>query len=139
MLKKRILWKYFEKYQLSENLRLQTKNYKFKNWLLNIGKHQNVSKFESENNVIEIPSELICNADLITGINGNEINGNDPSLEEKIIILSLNVDILKLNEDIMHRMLGEEKIFYNEDNVENDYNDTLENSIPIEFLNSQNP
>lgn len=56
-----------------------------------------------------ITDDLLSNGDIITEIFGETINVHDKNLYKKVILAPRNMDVLKLNEDILERLEGEKK------------------------------
>lgn len=61
-----MIWKDFTRYQLHEKMRVTEKDRKreFMEWLLSIGEGKTYSKFEKENDLLEIPRKMIIKEDI---------------------------------------------------------------------------
>lgn len=70
-------------------------------WLLSIGEGKTYSKFEKDNDLFMIPTNLIINNDIVDTIYGNEIKESDITVHEKVILAPRNVDVLELNNKIL--------------------------------------
>ncbi|XP_043466344.1 ATP-dependent DNA helicase pif1-like [Leptopilina heterotoma] len=134
------LWQHFESRSLHANVRLNNDQIEFSNWLLNVGDGKPTSSFEKENNVLEIPKDLISNGNLIDEIYGSSISPNDSSVYSSCILSLTNAEVLDMNECILSRLEAEEVVYYsNDSHVDDDNPENLNNLIPIEFLNSLTP
>ncbi|XP_043474034.1 uncharacterized protein LOC122506104 [Leptopilina heterotoma] len=137
--KNSILWNYFETRCLHVNVRLDNKQIEFAKWLLNVGDGKAESIIEKENNILEIPQELISNGNLIDEIYGSSIKSNDVSVYSSCILSLTNSEVLNMNERILEKLEGKEIVYYNIDShIDNDSKD-INNIVPVEFLNSITP
>lgn len=135
--KNSLLWVKFQHMTLRDNLRVNKTDIGFKQWLLNIGDGIYSSKFENNNEVVEIPKEILCTNDIIDEIYGN--NFNEQNINEKVILAPKNTDVLSINNKILLKMEGKVKEYISIDSAEDDNNKNLEDTFPVEFLNSLTP
>ncbi|XP_043473610.1 uncharacterized protein LOC122505828 [Leptopilina heterotoma] len=134
------LWHHFETRCLHVNVRLDKTQVEFSNWLLNVGDGKPQSMFEKENNVLEIPQNLISSGNLIDEIYGSSISLNDETVYSSCILSLTNAELLDLNERILLKLEGKEIVYYsNDSHIDDEDPKDINNVIPIEFLNSLTP
>ncbi|XP_043482109.1 uncharacterized protein LOC122511114 [Leptopilina heterotoma] len=134
------LWSNFQCFTLSENIRLCNDDKDFNLWLLEVGNGKSNNFFEEENQAKLLPSEIICNSDIVTEIYGNEINPNELDIHEKVILAPRNNDVFELNNEILERINGESREYLSIDFCEEDEEDnTLSTLVPTEVLNTLTP
>lgn len=82
-----------------ENLRTWNNDEKFKQCLLQIGEGIFTNKFETDNEVIDIPKELLSKNDIhnYENILKSYKNVSDVSYHNKVILAQKNVDVLDMN------------------------------------------
>lgn len=135
------IWTNFKKYQLQENMRVQEDECAgdFKRWLLQIGEGKYNNKFESENELVCIPNEMIVNSNIVDEIYGKTITKNDITVYGKAILAPRNVDVLETNEKILDKLEGQLYHCFSIDTL-NESNENMNNEyIPQEYLNSLTP
>ena len=125
--------------KLQKNMRISNHDICFKKWLLNVEWGQYSTKYERNNSLLKIPYNFLSNGDLITEMFGKEINLFDISIKNKVILCPLNNNVLKMNNEILSRLNAGSKEYLRNDNITDDANECLQNSIPIEFVNSITP
>lgn len=136
------LWQYTTALHLRQNMRLQNdpEAAEFSRWLLDIGHGRNLNP----QGQILIPEDMLTDnvnslIDFIyPGIDLREI----PSAEyflDRLILAPRNHDVYDLNNEILSRMDGEERIYYSADNVISEGDSEADDMpVPPEFLRSIN-
>ena len=72
---------------------------KFKQWLLNVGDGIFSDDIEESHEVINILSEMLCDDNIIHVIFGTgQIDSSDEDINDKVILSTINVDVLELNQ-----------------------------------------
>ncbi|UYV73842.1 hypothetical protein LAZ67_11001095 [Cordylochernes scorpioides] len=113
-------------------------------WLLKLGNGELTNEHNLGEDVIEIPSELLCTQSIVIDIFGHQIPidiTNTKSIEilaSHAILCPKNDDVDLLNSEIMDRITGEDTVYKSDDTVVTDEDDQREN-YPVEFLNSLSP
>ncbi|XP_043481310.1 uncharacterized protein LOC122510603 [Leptopilina heterotoma] len=129
------LWQYFETRSLNVNVRLHDNQVEFSNWLLNVGDGKPQSTFEKENDVLEIPQDLISNGNLIDEIYGSSINPNDVNVYSSCILSLTNSEVLDMNDRILSKLEGEEVIYYSVDShIADDDEKNAREAVPMPLL-----
>ncbi|UYV82813.1 hypothetical protein LAZ67_22000964 [Cordylochernes scorpioides] len=139
-IKQSYLWSNFSRLPLEANMRCSDIDYC--EWLLGNGELTNEHNLGED--VIEIPSELLCTQSIVIDIFGHQISidiTNTKSIERlasHAILCPKNDDVDLLNSEIMDRITGEDTVYKSDDTVVTDEDDQREN-YPVEFLNSLSP
>ena len=129
-LKRSPLWKYFRIFKLTENMRAHQEEREFADWLLQLGNGTLTSTGTDEEDMIDIPNECIV-SDMVDAIFPNF----DEDRSGSIILTPKNVTSLKLNDEILQRLPGEEHVFLSCDSAICDDEEEAQN-YQLEFLNS---
>ena len=130
------LWPCFKIIHLHQNMRTGPGEEDFAKWLLKLGNGELPSNSEEE---IELPQCCISNGNLIDEIFGREISIDDVStLCNRAILCPKNEDCFVVNEEILQRLPGKEKLYTSVDDVECEDGEETSN-YPTEFLNSITP
>ncbi|KII68452.1 ATP-dependent DNA helicase PIF1 [Thelohanellus kitauei] len=91
-----------------------------------------------EQDVIQIPNEMMTNNDIISVIFGNINQMSIEELTKRVIVAPTNSETLYMNHKIIELIPGDPQIYYSADSIiSEDLNDTL--NYPVEFLNNQTP
>ena len=78
----------------------------FATWLLSIGNGTFHCSEDECDNWIRLPSDLICNTDIVTAIYGeNIITATDESIVSKIILSPTNSHAMEFNTKVLSRFL----------------------------------
>lgn len=135
------IWSHFKRFRLHENMRVQNghDSEHFKQWLLAIGEGKTYNKFEKENDLFELPSDMISEKNLIDEIYGNKIRIEDESIHEKVILAPRNSDVLELNNKIIEKLEGPLHHSYGIDYMNDNEQNATADYFPIEFMNSFTP
>lgn len=133
-LKRSKLWPLFEIVRLKCNMRA-IDDEEFAEWLLKVG---NGKITENEDGKIELPRYMQSDGRLVEEIYGDTLKNNDVSkISKRAILCPKNVNCLKLNKQILHRLPGQSKVYYSADAACVD--DAEGRYYPVEFLNSLTP
>jgi hypothetical protein len=135
-LKSSDLWPYFKVTRLHQNMRAGPGEEEFSEWLLKLGNGELPSNSDEE---IELPRYCISDGNLVNEIFGQQISIENVSvLCNRAILCPKNDDSLMVNEEVLQRLPGPEKVYTSVDEVEcEDGEDT--SNYPTEFLNSLTP
>ncbi|UYV71113.1 hypothetical protein LAZ67_8001784, partial [Cordylochernes scorpioides] len=102
-------------------------------WLLKLGNGELTNEHNLGEDVIEIPSELLCTQSIVIDIFGHQISidiTNTKSIEilaSHAILCPKNDDVDLLNSEIMDRITGEDTVYKSDDTVVTDEDDQREN------------
>uniref|UniRef100_A0A8C4X687 ATP-dependent DNA helicase n=1 Tax=Erpetoichthys calabaricus TaxID=27687 RepID=A0A8C4X687_ERPCA len=91
-----------------------------------------------QSNIIQIPQAFICD-DLVTEVFGTAIILDQiPLLTQRAILCPKNIDVDRINNQVIALLPGESRLFLSTDNVDSeDENEHL--NFPLEYLNTINP
>ncbi|GBP32315.1 hypothetical protein EVAR_86148_1 [Eumeta japonica] len=124
----------FKTFTLEENMRIQIDQQQFANYLLKLGNDELPLNNMDE---IELPLSVISTGNLIDEVFGNcLVSENYDGMKDRAILAPLNKDVDKINNDIVAKLPGENKIYYSNDSVKDQHEGALE--FTTEFLNSVN-
>jgi ATP-dependent exoDNAse (exonuclease V) alpha subunit len=130
------LWKLFQTFSLTENMRANDQNSSWPQFLLQLG---NGELPEDENGQIQLPDEIISNGDLIEDVFGDIKTLQDmDDVVDRAILTPKNFDSLTINNEILRRLPGEERVCKSIDEAECDDNIDKAN-FSLEFINSLTP
>uniref|UniRef100_A0A914Q9G8 ATP-dependent DNA helicase n=1 Tax=Panagrolaimus davidi TaxID=227884 RepID=A0A914Q9G8_9BILA len=108
------LWKQFEKFQLTENVRALPEENEFKKMLLEIGE----GRFGENPNEVKIPEECLSKGDIIEEIFSDVIeNYNPATVMKRAILATWNQDVDELNEQVLELFDQESEITYHAQDV----------------------
>ncbi|CAF2896041.1 unnamed protein product [Rotaria sp. Silwood2] len=135
-LKSSNLWPYFKVMHLHQNMRTGPGEEEFSKWLIKLGNGELTSNEDDE---IELPSSCMLDSNLVDEIFGQNISiENVPTLCNRTILCPKNEHSLLINEEVLQRLLGIDKMYTSVDEVECEDGDDVTN-YPTEFLNSLTP
>lgn len=130
------LWRHFQELALISNMRSEGQNI-FNEWLLDIGQGNLPLTDGLDEDIVEIPAQMIIETDMVDTIFTNNIN--QLSLDElckRVILATTNQESFSINSTIIEKLYGEVHHYYSADSVvTEDYNDI--DTYPVEFLNAQ--
>jgi hypothetical protein len=93
-----------------------------------------------EDDIIEIPQEMVNADDLITSVFNNINQMTEDDFSKRVIVAPTNVHTLEMNNKIIEMIPGVPKIYYSADSsITDDVNDDDALHYPIEFLNTLTP
>jgi hypothetical protein len=142
-LQRSYLWSLIKILRLCQNMRLESDNphaQQFSDWLLDVGHGRGLA----EDGTITLRDNMRCdNLDslidfIYPGIAGTTAPPPEYFLN-RIILAARNADVDSINEDVLSRMGGEEKVYVSADSVITEAGadpDGFHNVFPIEFLRS---
>ncbi len=135
-LKSSELWSSFKTIRLNKNMRTGPGEEEFSEWLIKLG---NGELPLNENDEIELPIGCISGGNLADEVFGSHISLEDvPHLCDRVILCPKNEDSLIVNEQVLQRLPGMEKVYTSVDEVECEDGEDVSN-YPTEFLNSLTP
>ncbi|XP_053575234.1 ATP-dependent DNA helicase pif1-like [Bombina bombina] len=130
-------WDKFKILKLKNNVR--SVDPEFSNWLLKLGQGSLNNSEGLPEDLVEIPSKLICNDCIISEIFGKKILPSDlHSFSKKAILCTKNCHVDQINEHVLNILDGEEKIYLSSDSIDDQTDEDAQN-YPIEFLNELAP
>lgn len=140
-LQRSYLWEYIRKICLTRNMRARSDLW-FSEFLLRVG---NGTEETIKDDFIRLPDDIVIPYVDVEASLKSLIDGVFPSLESnatsssymstRAILATKNEYVDELNEKMIDRFPGKERIYYSFDSVEDD----LSNNYPNEFLNSLTP
>lgn len=105
-LKKSLLWSSFNKLELTENVRADTDENDFKNWLMEIGNGQ--SRIYDGEYMVRLPDRVVCRNNIVNQVFGDgPLQLADQDSLNIAILCPTNRDSLEINELILERLEGE--------------------------------
>jgi len=131
------LWRKFTILKLTNNLRSVDKQ--FSDWLIQVGDGKVGKQTDLPEDVIEIPSELLCEGSIISEVFGDHICLSEvPNFAKRAILCPKNSDVDKVNEEVLRLLEGEAAVYLSSDSIDDENVEDKEN-YPIEFLHSLTP
>lgn len=126
------LWSCFKIYSLDENMRVDSEQRQFAQYLLKLGDGNLIMNSLEE---IELPIDILASSNLIDEVFENCIvTGNYEGMKDRAILAPLNKDVDRINNDIISKLPGEYKIYHSYDSVKDQAAGALE--FTSDFLNS---
>ena len=131
------LWDKFRVIKLNNNVRSVDKQ--FSDWLLKVGNGELTNDFGLSEDIIEVPSALICHESLIKEIFGERLFPQDvTNFSRRAILCPKNINVDKINEEVLDILEGQAVTYLSTDSIEDEDSEDRQN-YPIEFLNSLTP
>jgi ATP-dependent DNA helicase PIF1 len=131
------LWRAFSHTSLSQNMRSNGQN-AHNQWLLEVGSGSIDGIVGLPEDMVEIPSEMIKDDDIIESVYGRITDLSFDELKNRVILSPKNVDILEMNRKIIDSLEGQLKIYLSSDSVvSEDISDEM--NYPVEILNEMTP
>ncbi|RCN27115.1 hypothetical protein ANCCAN_27152 [Ancylostoma caninum] len=129
------LWPYFRQFSLTENMRAQSAGAQWCNFLIQLGN----GEMQDPSGNVEIPAELLSRGDIIDDVFGDITTMEDINTAvDRAILTPKNFDSLEINNKVLRRLPGEEKLCRSTDEVECETEADTTN-FPLKFLNSLTP
>ncbi len=129
------LWPQIQKMHLTKNMRAKSDQQEFADWLLKLGNGE--LKTECKDAVegsIDIPERCV--------VEGNIVDTIYPDLSKDVskfaILTPKNETTLQLNDEILQKLPGKERVYTSIDKAITDHDDEEQN-YPLEFLHSLTP
>ncbi|XP_053164882.1 uncharacterized protein LOC128350484 [Hemicordylus capensis] len=136
-IKNNTLWHTFKILRLHNNIR--SKDPEFSKWLIKVGNGDTPQIEGLQENIIEIPSSIICKTDIVREIFGEKIQvQNIPNLAKRSILCPKNSDVDSLNDQVLHILEGEPITYLSSDSIDDTTEEDTKN-YPAEFLHDQTP
>jgi hypothetical protein len=140
------IWDHVELLILHRNMRLESEGQserEFASWLLDVGHGRNI---DGEGNIELRPQMQIHSSDALVDFVYPGISTNPPPPPDyflnRMILAPRNSDVSEVNEDVLGRMAGEQRVYYSADQmikeVGADGEDDDDAPLPVEFLRSIN-
>ena len=127
-------WKHFKKLSLISNMRSVDPDYS--EWLLKLGNGTLTNPHGLDKDLIEIPPDLVSKGNLIEEIFGDNIQENMiESISKRAILCPKNVDVDKINNEIISKIEGDSRTYLSYDQVVTD-DEEVRNNFQTEFLNT---
>ncbi|UYV73007.1 hypothetical protein LAZ67_10001499 [Cordylochernes scorpioides] len=131
------LWKKNNILKLDNNIR--SIDPEFSAWLLKLGNGELTNDLGLDSDTFEIPSEMVCNGDLVKEIYGDKLLPSDfEQYTDKAILCPRNVDVDDINNRVLDILEGDSITYFSSDSIDDATPEDNE-SYPPEFLNSLNP
>lgn len=129
----------FHHVTLMQNMRALSDEIEFVEFLKSLGNGHLQRFTQFSRDTIQIPPHLIANTEnIVEDVFGNIAESiSSPQILDSAILAPKNDDCFQINNDILNRMPGNEKVYYSHDKVICD-NEQEQNNYPTEFLNSLN-
>lgn len=121
--------------QLAQNLRVLTGEEEFANFLLNVG-NDTLPSSNCKQSASVLPSRLFSSGSPVDFIYSSEtLNNINSDICQRAILCPLHEDCFEINNAILEKVPGEERLYFSVDSVNtDDSNEQLQ--FPVEFLNS---
>ncbi|UYV68424.1 hypothetical protein LAZ67_5004286 [Cordylochernes scorpioides] len=116
--------------KLDNNIRLIDPE--FSAWLLKLGNGELTNDLGLDSDTFEIPSEIVCNGDLVKEIYGDKLLPSD--FEQ----YTDNVDVDDINNRVLDILEGDSITYFSSDSIDDATPEDNESYPPV-FLNSLNP
>ncbi|XP_053561407.1 ATP-dependent DNA helicase PIF1-like [Bombina bombina] len=130
-------WDKFKILKLHNNVR--SVDPEFSNWLLQLGQCSLIYSEGLPEDLVEIPSKLICHDCIISEIFGKRLLPSDlHSFSKKAILCTKNCHVDQINDHVLNLLDGDEKIYLSSDSIDDQTDEDAQN-YPIEFLNELAP
>ncbi|XP_053567008.1 LOW QUALITY PROTEIN: uncharacterized protein LOC128656868 [Bombina bombina] len=130
-------WDKFKILKLQNNV--HSVDPEFSNWLLQLGQGSLNNSEGLPEDLVEIPSKLICHDCIISEIFGKRLLPSDlHSFSKKAILCTKNCHVDQINEHVLNILDGDEKIYLSSDSIDDQTDEDAQN-YPIEFLNELAP
>ncbi|UYV66626.1 hypothetical protein LAZ67_4002382 [Cordylochernes scorpioides] len=111
----------------------------FSAWLLKLGNGELTNDLGLDSDTFEIPSEMVCNGDLVKEIYGDKLLPSDfEQYTDKAILCPRNVDVDDINNRVLDILEGDSITYFSSDSIDDATPEDNESYPPV-FLNSLNP
>ncbi|XP_021953009.1 uncharacterized protein LOC110849854 [Folsomia candida] len=131
------LWRKVKILHLLSNVRSVDKSYS--DWLLKLGDGTLDTPLGLPKDTIEIPEQLICRESIIYEIYGERLTvANVANFSKMAILCPKNMDVDKINEEILNILEGNSVTYCSTDSVDDESAEDRQH-YPVEFLNGLTP
>ncbi|UYV71951.1 hypothetical protein LAZ67_9001304 [Cordylochernes scorpioides] len=111
------LWKKFNILKLDNNIR--SIDPEFSAWLLKLGNGELTNDLGLDSDTFEIPSEMVCNGDLVKEIYGDKLLPSDfEQYTDKAILCPRNVDVDDINNRVLDILEGDSITYFSSDSID---------------------
>ncbi|UYV68988.1 hypothetical protein LAZ67_6001920 [Cordylochernes scorpioides] len=111
----------------------------FSAWLLKLGNGELTNDLGLDSDTFEIPSEMVCNGDLVKEIYGDKLLPSDfEQYTDKAILCPRKVDVDDINNRVLDILEGDSITYFSSDSIDDATPEDNESYPPV-FLNSLNP
>lgn len=132
------LWSNFKPLSLISNLRSEGQN-EFNQWLLDIGIGSLAPIDNLSEDMIQIPSDMITQNDIVTSVFGENIQQlSIDDMSKRVILSTTNKETLELNKQVIMKLPGDIRMYYSSDSIITEDSNDVHN-YPAEFLHAQTP
>ncbi|UYV66499.1 hypothetical protein LAZ67_4001899 [Cordylochernes scorpioides] len=122
-----------------DNLGAVSDEHEFSAWLLKLGNGELTNDLGLDSDTFEIPSEMVCNGDLVKEIYGDKLLPSDfEQYTDKAILCPRNVDVDDINNRVLDILEGDSITYFSSDSIDDATPEDNESYPPV-FLNSLNP
>ncbi|GBN54440.1 hypothetical protein AVEN_170934-1, partial [Araneus ventricosus] len=115
-LKNSPLWSIFKQFALIRNMRTEPDEKDFADWLLHLGNGTLTNNCRLGEDDVEIPEECVVRDSIVDEIFGSSITDME-NLSEKAILCPKNEDSLKINEQVLKKLSGQNKTYFSADSI----------------------
>ncbi|VDP43810.1 unnamed protein product [Heligmosomoides polygyrus] len=131
------LWPHFFEYRLTENVRASSGGIGWSNFLIQFGN----GELQNDSNEVKVPDDMLSSGDIADEIFGDIMTLEDMSAAlGRAILTPRNFDSLEINNKVLSKLPGQEKIYRSIDEVMNDETEANNDTeYLLEFLNSLTP
>lgn len=128
------LWPHFFKYRLTENVRASSGGIGWSNFLIQLGN----GELQNDSNEVKVPDDMLSSVDIADEIFGDIVTLEDMSAAVgRAILTPRNFDSLEINNKVLSKLPGQEKIYRSIDEVMNDETEANNDTeYSLEFLDT---
>ncbi|XP_053149050.1 LOW QUALITY PROTEIN: uncharacterized protein LOC128343641 [Hemicordylus capensis] len=123
--------------RLHNNIR--SKDPEFSKWIISVGNGETPHTEGLQENIIEIPSSIICRTDIVREISREKIQvQNIQHIAKRSILCPKNSDVDSINDQVLRILEGEPITYLSSDSIDDTTEEDAKN-YPAEFLHDQTP
>ncbi|GBM90007.1 hypothetical protein AVEN_43453-1 [Araneus ventricosus] len=131
------LWSTFKQFSLLRNMRTEPDEQDFADWLLHLGNGSLTNNCQSGEDIVEIPEECVVRDSIVDEIFGLSVTDME-NLSEKAILCLKNEDSLKINEQVLKKLPGQNKTYFSADSIICEDQEE-QNNFPLDFYQPLTP
>ncbi|GBM45495.1 hypothetical protein AVEN_210227-1 [Araneus ventricosus] len=131
------LWSTFKQFSLVRNMRTEPDEQDFAYWLLHLGNGSLTNNCQLGEDIVEIPSECVVRDSIVDEIFGSSVTDME-NLSEKAILCPKNEDSLKINEQVLKKLPGQNKTYFSADSIMCEDQEE-QNNFLLDFINALTP
>ncbi|GBM10774.1 hypothetical protein AVEN_153-1 [Araneus ventricosus] len=136
-LKNSPLWSIFKQFALIRNMKTEPDEKYFEDWLLHLGNGTLTNNCQLGEDVVEIPEECVVRDSIVDEIFGSSVTDME-NLSEKAILCLKNEDSLKINEQVLKKLSGQNKTHFSVDSIICEDQEE-QNNFQLDFINALTP